>query len=187
MEEDMKTIQLEIDGIEVRANEGTTILDAAAQNGINIPNFCHHEKLHPYGACRLCMVEISKNGRSKLVASCVYEVEPDLVVKTNTKRIRKIRRMIIELAGPALQCLAEEYGVTESRFPPDQTECSLCGLCVRYCAEVKKLNAVYFKNRGIDREVAIVPGFERECTYCRECFDLCSGGLIVALCDRAFA
>lgn len=181
----MTTIQLEIDGRKVRAKQGATILEAASENGIDIPNFCHHDKLRPYGACRLCMVEISKNGRTKLVASCVYEVEQDLVVKTNTERVRKIRRMIIELMDPALRALADEYGVTVSRFSPERTDCSLCGLCVRYCAEVKGLNAVYFKNRGIDREIALVPGLEQECMYCRECFDLCSGGLLVNLCDRA--
>jgi len=181
----MTTVQLEINGATVRAKEGATILQAALENGIDIPNFCHHDKLRPYGACRLCMVEISKNGRTKLVTSCVYQVEQNLVVKTNTERVRKIRRMIIELMGPALRALADEYGVTRSRFLPERTDCSLCGLCVRYCAEVKGLDAVYFKNRGIDREIALVPGLEKECMYCRECFDLCSGGLLVNLCDRA--
>lgn len=182
----MKTVQLEIDGIKVQAKEGATILETASENGISIPNFCHHDKLRPYGACRLCMVEVSRNGRAKLVASCVHQVERNLVVRTNTEKVRKIRRMIIELADPALRALADEYGVAESRFSPAQTDCSLCGLCVRYCAEVKGLKAVYFKNRGIDREIAVVPGFEKECIYCRECFDLCSGGLLVSLCDRAF-
>ena len=182
----MKTIQLKIDGREVQAKEGATILEAATKNGIKIPSLCHHDNLRPYGACRLCMVEISKGGRTRLVASCIYQVEEDLVVKTNSEKVRKIRRMIIELLWPALPTLAREYGLTESRFTHEQTDCSLCGLCVRYCAEVKKLNAVYFKGRGIDREIAIVPGLENECIYCRECFDLCSEGLIVNLCDRVF-
>jgi len=121
------------------------------------------------------------------VASCVYEVEENLVVRTNTENVRKIRRMITELMDPMLRSLAEEYGVADSRFSPAQTDCSVCGLCVRYCAEIKKPNAVYFKNRGIDREIAIVPGFERECAYCRECFDVCTGGLLVDLCGRASA
>jgi len=133
------------------------------------------------------MVEISNGNKAKLVASCVYNVKENLVVQTNTDKVKKIRRMIIELLWPTLQSLAKEYGITKSRFTPEHTDCSLCGLCVRYCSEVKNLNTVYFKGRGINREVAVVPELMNECVYCRECFDFCSGGWLVVQCDNKYA
>jgi bidirectional [NiFe] hydrogenase diaphorase subunit len=175
----MKTIQLEIDGKKVHAKEGATILEVARENGIYIPALCHNDELKPSGVCRLCMVEISKNKRTKLVASCVYPVEKNLVVKTNSEKIREIRRMIVELLWPTVPALAKEFEVGKSRFVPEHTECCLCGLCVQYCADVKKLNAVYFKGRGINREVAILPEMVDECAYCTKCYGLCPGGWIV--------
>jgi len=184
----MNTIEMRINGKIIFAQEGETILEAATKNGISIPALCHSKELKPFGACRLCMVEISKNGqkRKRLVASCVYPVEENLEVETNTEKVQKIRRMIIELLWPSLTNLANEYGIVGSRFYPKDTDCNLCGLCVRYCTERKKLNAAYFKGRGIDREVALVPDMMNECVYCRECFDLCTGGRIVELCDSYY-
>jgi bidirectional [NiFe] hydrogenase diaphorase subunit len=175
----MKTIRLEIDGKQIEAKEGSTILEVARENGINIPTLCNHPELEPSGVCRLCMVEISKNKRTKLVASCVYPVEENLVVKTDTEKIKKIRRMIVELLWPTVPGLAKELGVEKSRFVPENTECCLCGLCVQYCANVKKLGAVYFKGRGINRQPAILPELADECAYCTKCHSLCPGGWIV--------
>jgi len=175
----MGTISLEIDGKKIHAKEGATILEVARENGIYIPTLCQHNELKPSGVCRLCMVEISKNKRTKLVASCVYPVERDLVVKTNSEKIRKIRKMIVELLWPTVPALAKEFEEEKSRFVPEHTECCLCGLCVQYCAEVGKLNAVYFKGRGINREVAVLPELADECAYCTKCYGLCPGGWIV--------
>lgn len=185
----MKTIELEIDGKSVLAEEGMTILEAVKKNGIRIPHLCYSDELKPFGACRLCMVEISQKDRkrTKLVASCAYTVEENLIVQTNTEKIKKIRRMIIELLWPSLSDLAREYGITGSRFAPKQTDCNLCGLCARYCEEVKNKHAVYFKGRGIDREISLVPDMMNECVYCRGCFDLCTGGRIVEQCDDYYA
>jgi len=185
-EHDMKMVKLRIDGQVLQVEEGKTILEAAKSCGIDIPTLCHSDKLEPYGACRLCMVEITKGERTRLVASCVYEVEDDLIVRTDTEQVKKIRRMIIELLWPSLTNLAEEYGVTASRFWPEETECNLCGLCVRYCSEIKKLDAVYFKGKGIDREIAIVPELAKECAFCHECHELCTGGWIVTHSDQIF-
>jgi bidirectional [NiFe] hydrogenase diaphorase subunit len=183
----MKTVRLTINSKQVEAEEGTTILQAARENGIEIPSLCAHPQLRPHGACRLCMVEIAREkSRGRLVASCVYQVQPGLEVDTDTDRVLRIRRTIVELMWPTLPKLAAELGVTESRFHPERTDCNLCGLCVRYCAEVKKLNAAYFSGRGIDRHVAVVPELGSECLYCRECFDLCPGGLIVSRYDEQF-
>jgi bidirectional [NiFe] hydrogenase diaphorase subunit len=175
----MKTIQLEINGKKVQADEGATILEVARKNGIYIPTLCNHPDLKPSGVCRLCMVEITKNNRQRLVASCVYPAEENLVVKTETEKINKIRRMIVELLWPTVPALAKEFGVEGSRFVPEHTECCLCGLCVQHCAEIEKTNAVYFKGRGINREIAVLPEFADYCAYCTKCYGLCPGGLIV--------
>ena len=90
----MKTLSLQIDGRMVQARQGDTILQAAAGAGIRIPHMCYHEKLEPYGACRMCLVEIVNNGHKKLVASCVYKAEEGLVVETQSERVLKIRRLL---------------------------------------------------------------------------------------------
>jgi NADH dehydrogenase/NADH:ubiquinone oxidoreductase subunit G len=175
----MKSVQLKIDGKQVKAEENETILETARANDIHIPTLCHADGLEPYGACRLCMVEISKNDRTRLVAACVYPVEENLVVRTDTDEIRKIRRTILELIWPSVQGLAKEYGIERSRFSSENTECCLCGMCVRYCNEVTKLNASFFKGRGINREIGIIPELANECVYCQKCFPLCPAGWIV--------
>jgi bidirectional [NiFe] hydrogenase diaphorase subunit len=183
----LKEVSLKINGKSVKAQEGTTILEAARRAGVRIPTLCHNDKLEAYGGCRLCMVEIVRKGNRKLVASCVYQVEDNLEVETHSEKVKRIRRMIIELLWPAAQKYASECGVTKSRFRTESTDCSLCGICVRYCAEVKKMHAVYFKGRGIDREVALVPELGRECLYCKECFGFCTGGKILSEMDRLYA
>jgi len=183
----VKEVHLKINGKSVTAQEGITILEAARNAGIQIPTLCHHDSLEPYGACRLCLVEILRKGRKRLVASCVYQVEEDLEVETHSEKVKRIRGMLIELLWPAAQKYAAEYGVTQSRFRTENTDCSLCGICVRYCAEVKKTHAVYFKGRGIDREMALVPELGRECLYCRECFAFCTGGKILGEMDKLYA
>jgi bidirectional [NiFe] hydrogenase diaphorase subunit len=176
----MSEILLQIDGREVKAKEGMTILEAARTVGINIPTLCYHEKLEPYGACRICTVEIEARGRTRLVAACLYPVEQNLVVRARSEKVVKIRQMLLELmlahapeAG-VLQDLAQEYGVREVRFEKEPSFCILCGLCVRYCAEVKKKNAIGFVDRGVRREVAFIPEIaSKECWNCKECFSLC--------------
>jgi bidirectional [NiFe] hydrogenase diaphorase subunit len=176
----MSEILLQIDGKEVKAKEGMTILEAAQSAGIYIPTLCHHEKLEPYGACRICTVEIDARGRTSLVAACLYPVEPDLVVRTRSEKVDKTRKILLEqfLAhapdAPALQDLAQEYGADKDRFEKESSFCILCGLCVRYCAEVKKKNAIGFVDRGARREISFIPGIaSKECWNCKECFPLC--------------
>jgi bidirectional [NiFe] hydrogenase diaphorase subunit len=179
MEIAMENVTMQIDGRPVQVPEGMTILKAAKAAGIKIPTLCHDDGLEPYGACRMCMVEIEKRGRKKLVASCLYQAEDDLVVRTDTEKVRRIRKMVIELLWPAFQQYGKEYGVTRSRFQPGLTDCSLCGLCVRYCAEVKKAGKLYFKGRGIDRAPATIEDSSLSCAGCRECYSLCSSGGVV--------
>ena len=176
----MSEILLQIDGIEVKAKEGMTILEAAQSVGIFIPTLCHHEKLEPYGACRICTVEVETGGRTNLVAACLYPVQPDLVVRTRSEKVDKIRKMILEFLlahapnSPQLLELAQEYGADKDRFEKEASFCIHCGLCVRYCAEVKKLNAVGFVDRGVRKEISFIPEIAaKECWDCKECFPLC--------------
>ena len=93
----MSEITLKIDDKEVKATQGMTVLEAAQSAGISIPTLCHHEKLEPFGACRICTVEVEARGRTNLVAACLYPVEENLVVKTRSERVDGIRKMLLEL------------------------------------------------------------------------------------------
>jgi len=176
----MREVTLEIDGKEVKAKEGTTILEAAKAVGIEIPTLCYHEQLEPYGACRICSVEIRAGSRARVVTACVYPAEEGLVVDTKSERVVKIRKMLLELmlartpSAAKIQDLAYEYGVEKTRFEKESAFCILCGLCVRYCAEVTKKNAITFVGRGTEREVMFIPEIaSQECPSCQECFELC--------------
>ena len=176
----MSGILLHIDGRDVEAEEGMTLLEAAQRAGIVIPTLCQHEKLESYGACRICTVEVDIRGRTNLVAACLYPVGKNLVVRTRSERVDKIRKMILELllahapGSLRLQNLAQEYGANEARFEKESSFCILCGLCVRYCAEVKKKNAISFVDRGVRREIDFIPEIaSQECWNCKECFPLC--------------
>lgn len=176
----MSEILLQIDGKKVTATEGMTILEAAQGAGIFIPTLCHHEKLEPYGGCRLCIVEVENRGRTNLVVSCVYPVEENLIVTTRSEKIDRIRKMILELqmahAPDAFELLdlAKEYGADRDRFEKESSFCIHCGLCVRYCAEVKGKYAVGFVDRGTRKEISFIPEIaSKECWDCKECFPLC--------------
>ena len=176
----MAEVCLQIDGKEVKAKEGMTILEAAQSVGISIPTLCHHQKLQPYAACRICTVEVDRNGRSTLAAACYYPAEPNLVIRTRSAKVDKTRKMILEeLLAHApdsieLQKLAQEYGANRDRFEKESSFCILCGLCVRYCAEVKQENALGFVDRGAKREICFIPEIaSRTCWNCKECFPLC--------------
>ena len=175
-------VSLSINGREIKVKEGMTILDAARDAGIYIPTLCYHEKLAPYGACRICTVEVTKGKRTRLVTSCVYPVEEGLVVNTDSARVIKLRKMLLELMlasskAKTIQDLAHQYAVTQQRFEAEKTNCILCGLCVRYCNEIKKANAIGFVGRGTERRVVFYPQIASTvCASCRECFSLCPTG-----------
>jgi bidirectional [NiFe] hydrogenase diaphorase subunit len=176
----MTEIRMEIDGKEVTAREGMTVLEVAREAGIDIPTLCHHEALEPFGGCRLCLVEVEVRGWSRLVVSCVYLAAADLIVRTRTDKIDHIRKILLELLlahapdSPPLQELAAEYGADKDRFEKEASFCIHCGLCVRYCAEVKKLDAIGFIERGVKKEISFLPDIAaKECNSCKECFPLC--------------
>ena len=176
----MSDFHLEIDGNKVGVKEGVTVLEAAQQAGIYIPTLCHHEKLEPFGGCRMCIVEVESRGRTKLVVSCVYPAEAGLVVRTRSEKIDRIRKTILELLmahapdSPPLVALAKEYGANKDQFEKESSFCIHCGLCVRYCEEVKKNYAVGFVDRGVRKEISFIPEIAAKvCNDCKECFPLC--------------
>ena len=178
-------VSLVIDDKKVSASSGMTILEAAQSVGIDIPTLCHHKKLSPFGACRLCTVEIVNGKRSRFVAYCVYQVEEGLIVKTESPQVIKIRKMLLELMwarAPGMQEIRDygiRYGISRTKFEVRPTWCILCGLCVRYCAEVKKKNAIGFIGRGTEREVMFFPETSlEECRQCGECYSICPTGVL---------
>jgi len=173
-------VTLTINGRELQAEEGAMILDVARDNNIYIPTLCSNEAVAPYGACRLCLVEIVTDGRERLVASCLYPVVEGLVVNTDSERIINNRRMIMELLlarcpnNKAIQALARRLGVAETPFKLEDNQCILCGLCVRVCQEVVGVSAISLVNRGVNREVA-APFYEPSdaCIGCGSCAYVC--------------
>lgn len=164
---------LKIDGLDVTVEPGTTVLEAARFLGLEIPTLCHMDGLTPYGACRLCVVEIGKGENTKLASSCTYPAEAGLTVRTGSKRVIQTRKMLVELllsvcpSSKTIQDLAALMGVQKLRFKPRHEDCILCGLCVRMCKEQMMSGAIDFVNRGYKRK--ITTPFDKKSDVCRTC------------------
>jgi bidirectional [NiFe] hydrogenase diaphorase subunit len=181
------TVKFTINGVTVEAKEGESVIDVSRRYGFEIPSLCHHQAVTPYGACRVCLVEITKGGRKKLTTSCNYEVLDGIEVVTDSAQIARHRAMVLELilaeapdAEPVRE-LAWEYGVNVSRFRREETaqtekrrDCILCGLCARVCAEVIKVDAISFNGRGDKRDIGS-PYNEATsaCVGCASCAAIC--------------
>ncbi len=176
-------VTINIDGREYQVQEGQTILQVARENGIDIPTLCHHEAIEPYGACRLCVVEITKGRRNRIVTSCLYPVEEGLKVQTNSPRVIQNRKMLVELLlarcskNKVIHELASQLGIEKPLIRPEfleQEDCIVCGLCVRACEQVVGASAISLVNRGITKEPAS-PFLEsaRDCIGCGSCFYIC--------------
>jgi bidirectional [NiFe] hydrogenase diaphorase subunit len=182
---DEEKVNIVIDGEKVKIEKGSTLMQAAKKLGIHIPTLCYHEKIKPHGACRLCIVEIERKGRSKIVASCAFPVEEGLTVHTESPKVEQIRKNLVELYmalfpfNPEIKRLAKKYELVSTRYRKEYNYCILCGLCVRYCEEVKKNNAVGFVGRGINKKVAFIPesAYFKKCKDCMECMDICPTGV----------
>ena len=185
-------INMVIDGRQVQAQTGWTVLETARQNGVHIPTLCHHEAVEPSGACRLCVVEIGDETWSKVVISCMYPVAEGLNVKTDSPRVKNVRRWILEMllaqcpASPELRALAAEYGVNTTRFVNHDPEeqCILCGLCVRVCKEVVGVSAISTVGRGVHKKIGSPYGVAADaCVACGSCVTVCPTGAMSARLD----
>ena len=201
----METIALTIDGKKIICPAGTSILEAAEQNGIKIPKLCYHPDLKPFGACRMCLVEDEKTGR--LMASCVTPVAPDMAVQTATERTIKHRRniarlMIAEHPESCIVCtkgnrcqlrwVAAQLGVGETdlyhmpNYKPfeeanpfiirDLSKCILCGKCIRADHELVAVGAIDYNLRGFGSRPATVHEQGLEQSNCTFC------GTCVSMC-----
>jgi bidirectional [NiFe] hydrogenase diaphorase subunit len=179
-------VELFIDGIKTIVDEGTTVLEAARSMGIVIPTLCYDPGLGPYGACRVCIVEVVKGNRSSLEASCTLPADEGQVILTNSEKVQRARKVIIELLisscpnSKTLQDLAANYGVNKIRFKIKDQNCILCGLCVAYCKEQMQSGGIGFIGRGTSRRVGTAFGVTpEECRNCGGCEWICP------VCERA--
>src|SRR5512143_1616887 len=209
----MQMMTVTVDGKKVEVPVGSTILEAANAAGSRVPVLCHDNKLHPFGACRICLVEVEGTPR-KFTPSCTTPATDNMVVKTTSPALIEARRMVLELllikhpldcpvcdkAGEcSLRDLVHEYGLGQSRFdaekgylPPDYessvierniSRCILCGKCVRICDEQNGVGEWAFTRRGTRARIST--DFDRplDCEFCGECTEICPVG---ALTTRQF-
>ena len=204
---------LTVDDKPVTIPAGSTLLVAAKAAGAQVPTLCHDNKLHPYGACRICMVEVMGTPR-RMVASCVTPAADGMEIKTMSPAILEARRSVLEFllinhpldcpvcdkAGDCrLQDLVHEYGLGRSKFdeekrnlPPDcsspviernANRCILCGKCVRICSEQNAVHELAFTRRGGRSRISTTCDRPLNCEFCGECVELCPVG---ALSTRQF-
>lgn len=172
--------KLTINGIELEVERGTTVLEAARFLGIPIPTLCHDDGLTPYGACRLCVVEVGKPPASKLQSACTLRADDGLIVNTHSARVERARQLLLELyvatspQSKTIQDLASRYGVADVRLSPKFEDCIQCGKCVRICKEQMMAGAIGFAYRGPRRKVMSPFGWQSEiCRHCGACLYIC--------------
>ena len=179
----IEKVKLNIDGIDVEVNKGTTILEAARKINIDIPTLCYLKEINEIGSCRICVVEVE--GRRGLVPSCITKVEEGMIVKTNTEKVNEARKVILELilsthnrdcltcvrnGNCELQDLCEKFGITDIRFEGqkekahiddlspaivrDTSKCILCKRCVATCKNIQKVSAIDVAGRGFESRIS---------------------------------
>ncbi|MBI4946899.1 MAG: FAD-dependent oxidoreductase [Bacteroidetes bacterium] len=177
-------VTLSINNQKIEVNEGITLLTAIEGIGIKVPTLCHHKALIPYGACRLCVVEVQVPERAaSLQASCSYPVISGITVTTDNERIRNARKIVAELLlvrcpdSETIKKIADEYGVKEPRIKKKNEDCILCGLCVRMCEQRMGRSAIGFTGRGPRRKQETPFGKHNEmCWICGACNFICPVG-----------
>jgi NADH-quinone oxidoreductase chain G len=202
-------VTLTIDGKEVTVSKTATIYEAALEAGIHIPVLCYAKKLLPYGACRVCLVEVEQM-KGRLIPSCTTPVTQGMVVTTTSPEIRKVRKTVLEflLVNHVVECpvcdkggecdlqdLTYEYEVVKNRFegvkfdlPTDEVNpliernmnrCVLCGKCARVCDEIVGYGSYSFINRGFETKIATAFDRGLDCEFCGQCVSMCPVGAIL--------
>jgi predicted molibdopterin-dependent oxidoreductase YjgC len=202
-----RTIEIQIDGKGVAASGGATILDAARSVGIDTPTLCFLENLTPVNVCRVCVVELE--GSRTLVPACSRKVEPGMVIKTDSERVRLSRRLILEFlassvdvsTAPAMKSYLERYDAKPERFGVsaatvaqpvkidnelyvrDYSKCILCYKCVEACGvDAQNTFAITVAGRGFTAHIATefdVPLPDSACVYCGNCIGVCPTGALM--------
>jgi formate dehydrogenase beta subunit len=201
-------MKIKINDKEIEAREGQTILEAALEAGIYIPNLCYHPDLEPVGACRLCIVEVE--WMRGYPASCVLKARDGMIIRTGTPKLQELRRNVIWLTlseYPAalenemqLKKVADYIGIKdllpgfkpvnrnlplrtdEPLFTRDPNKCILCGRCVRICQEVREVGVIGIVNRSTDSMIDTSfggPLDESACRFCLACVEVCPSGALV--------
>jgi predicted molibdopterin-dependent oxidoreductase YjgC len=206
VESPRRRIDCTVDGVAVRVGEGDTLLDACRSAGIDTPTMCWGDTLTPKNACRVCVVEL--DGSRALVPACSRRVEPDMVVHTDTTRVRHSRRLVLELLAssvdmsttPGFVDWSARYGAEPDRFgaeartvaqPPkvdndlyvrDYAKCILCYKCVDACGDQwQGTFAIAVAGRGFDSHISTeydTPLPESACVYCGNCVEVCPTGAL---------
>ncbi|NRQ34104.1 4Fe-4S binding protein [Nonomuraea sp. NN258] len=201
-----RLIDVDVDGRTVRVPEGSTILDACAAAGTDVPTLCHGDTLTPKNACRVCVVEVE--GARTLAPACSRRVEPGMNVATGTERVRRSRKVVLELLGssadlsttPGAAEWIAEYAAEPARFGPDAatveqpakvdndlyvrdySKCILCYKCVDACGDQwQNTFAISVAGRGFDATISTefdAPLTDSACVYCGNCVEVCPTGAL---------
>lgn len=179
-------VNIVINGRKVRAKDGSTILENARDLKLDIPTLCHHDDLSPFGACRLCTVEVKANGKWQIATSCDTAVENGMEIRTNSSKALESRKMAAELLyykypeTEVVREIAEKLGVDVFEEKGEEHDCILCGLCVRACREIVGVSALTFQDRGLGRDLE-EPQIEFDpnaCIGCGACAYVCPTGYV---------
>jgi len=203
-------VTLTIDDKQVSVEKDATIYEAAKAAGISIPILCHDKKLKPFGACRMCLVEVEQM-KGRLIPACTTPVTEGMIIRSSTPSVEKARQLVLELlllnhpldcpvcdkgGDCELQNLAYDHKVIANRLNDekfhheidynnplierDQNRCVLCGKCVRICDEIVARGALTFMNRGIDTKIGTEFDGPLNCEFCGSCISVCPVGALLA-------
>lgn len=198
-------IALTMDGREVQAEQGSTLLDMARAQGANVPTICYHEATTANALCRICVVEVE--GQRLLQPACIVKAAADMKVQTRSEKVERSRKTILEMLSstmdlsdaPEILTMMDEYGASDERFPEavrresaviddnpmyvrDYSKCLLCWRCVQVCAEDAQYTfAINFDGRGYETQIGTffekaIP--ETSCVLCGQCVAVCPTGAL---------
>ncbi len=198
-------VTLLMDGKEISVEDGQTLLEAARENGIDIPTICFHEATTSNALCRICVVEVE--GQRLLQPACIVKAAQGMKVQTRSEKVVRTRRTILEMLAstmdlsdaPEIQVMLYEYGASSSRFPDaerresqvrddnpmyvrDYSKCLLCWRCVQVCADDAQYTfAINFDGRGFETQIGTffdksIP--ETSCVLCGQCVAVCPTGAL---------